>query len=214
VGDCLYPKLVPVYVQIALSERGRPFRFASTHYARHLGRWLTAPAQAQTTKLNVAYTSTTTNFSMEMITHVRAPKPHNIKHPSKPWYVVSLEVPERSRKYLRPPTTLHDRSRITGKTEGGPPSAVSSARRIRHHGNRRDTGQFRRSIVPNPRPNRNWWEIECTRNLTNSGNRDFSLYYKSETPRRDYVMEYRIRNPLLQYSIPLSISHSPTEVKP
>ena len=61
---------------------------------------LTAPAQTQTTKLNVAYTSTTTNFSMEMITHVRTPKPHNIKHPSTPWYVVSLEVPERSRKYL------------------------------------------------------------------------------------------------------------------
>ncbi len=37
---------------------------------------------------------------MEMITHVTTPKPHNIKHSSKPWYVVSLEVPERSRKYL------------------------------------------------------------------------------------------------------------------
>ena len=61
---------------------------------------LTAPAQAQTPKLNVAYTSTTTNFSMEMITHVRTPKLHNNKHPSKPWYVASLKVPERSRKYL------------------------------------------------------------------------------------------------------------------
>ena len=39
-------------------------------------------------------------LGMEMITHVASPKPHNIKHPSKPWYVVSLEVPERSRKYL------------------------------------------------------------------------------------------------------------------
>jgi hypothetical protein len=37
-----------------------------------------------------------------MIAHVATPKPHDIKHPSKPWYVVSLEVPERSRKYLGP----------------------------------------------------------------------------------------------------------------
>jgi catechol 2,3-dioxygenase-like lactoylglutathione lyase family enzyme len=42
----------------------------------------------------------TRGLGMEMITHVTTPKPHNIKHPSKPWYVVSLEVPERSRKYL------------------------------------------------------------------------------------------------------------------
>ena len=42
----------------------------------------------------------TQGLGMEMITHVVTPKPHNIKHPSKPWYVVSLEVPERSRKYL------------------------------------------------------------------------------------------------------------------
>lgn len=42
----------------------------------------------------------TEGLGMEMITHVTTPKPHNIKHPSSPWYVVSLEVPERSRKYL------------------------------------------------------------------------------------------------------------------
>ncbi|HVO95660.1 MAG TPA: VOC family protein [Terriglobales bacterium] len=44
----------------------------------------------------------TEGLGMEMITHVNMPKPHNIKHPSNSWYVVSLEVPERSRKYLGP----------------------------------------------------------------------------------------------------------------
>ena len=39
-------------------------------------------------------------LGMEMTTHVSTPKPHNIKHPTHPWYVVSLEVPQRSRKYL------------------------------------------------------------------------------------------------------------------
>ena len=39
-------------------------------------------------------------LGMDVVTHVVTPKPHNIKHPANSWYVVSLEVPERSRKYL------------------------------------------------------------------------------------------------------------------
>jgi catechol 2,3-dioxygenase-like lactoylglutathione lyase family enzyme len=39
-------------------------------------------------------------LGMDVITHVTTTKPHNIKHPNNSWYVVSLEVPERSRKYL------------------------------------------------------------------------------------------------------------------
>jgi catechol 2,3-dioxygenase-like lactoylglutathione lyase family enzyme len=39
-------------------------------------------------------------LGMDVITHIATPKPHNIKHPSKPWYVVSLEVPVKNRKYL------------------------------------------------------------------------------------------------------------------
>lgn len=39
-------------------------------------------------------------LGMDVITHVVTPKPHNIKHPAKPWYVVSLEVSEKNRKYL------------------------------------------------------------------------------------------------------------------
>jgi catechol 2,3-dioxygenase-like lactoylglutathione lyase family enzyme len=41
-------------------------------------------------------------LGMDVVTHVVTPKPHNIKHPANSWYVVSLEVPERSRKYLGP----------------------------------------------------------------------------------------------------------------
>jgi len=41
-------------------------------------------------------------LGLDVVTHVVTPKPHNVKHPAHPWYVVSLEVPERSRKYLGP----------------------------------------------------------------------------------------------------------------
>ena len=41
-------------------------------------------------------------LGMDVITHVQTTKPHNIKHPANSWYVVSLEVPEKNRKYLSP----------------------------------------------------------------------------------------------------------------
>jgi len=41
-------------------------------------------------------------LGMDVITHVQTTKPHNIKHPANTWYVVSLEVPEKNRKYLTP----------------------------------------------------------------------------------------------------------------
>lgn len=44
----------------------------------------------------------TEGLGMEMTTHVERPKPHNVKHPQNNWYVVSLEVPEKNRKYLTP----------------------------------------------------------------------------------------------------------------
>ena len=44
----------------------------------------------------------TEGLGMEMTTHVDRPKPHNIKHAANSWYVVSLEVPEKNRKYLSP----------------------------------------------------------------------------------------------------------------
>jgi len=41
-------------------------------------------------------------LGMDVITHVQTTKPHNIKHPNDTWYVVSLEVPEKNRRYLTP----------------------------------------------------------------------------------------------------------------
>jgi catechol-2,3-dioxygenase len=34
-------------------------------------------------------------LGMDVTTHIVTPKPHNIKHPAQPWYVVSLEVPKK-----------------------------------------------------------------------------------------------------------------------
>jgi catechol 2,3-dioxygenase-like lactoylglutathione lyase family enzyme len=41
-------------------------------------------------------------LGLDVITHVPTIRPHDIKHPSTPWYVVSLEIPAKNRKYLTP----------------------------------------------------------------------------------------------------------------
>jgi catechol 2,3-dioxygenase-like lactoylglutathione lyase family enzyme len=41
-------------------------------------------------------------LGLEVITHVPTIKPHDVKHPATPWYVVSLEVPIKNKKYLTP----------------------------------------------------------------------------------------------------------------
>jgi catechol 2,3-dioxygenase-like lactoylglutathione lyase family enzyme len=41
-------------------------------------------------------------LGLDVITHVPTIRPHDIKHPATPWYVVSLEIPEKNRKYLTP----------------------------------------------------------------------------------------------------------------
>ena len=101
---------------------------------------------------------------MEMISHVTTPKPHNIKHPSQTWYVVSLEVPERTRKYLGP------LQRFT--------IAVASATKLTEARNalqaRRDEFGITELAEIQDQPagqsfllcdlNRNWWEIEWPHN--------------------------------------------------
>jgi catechol 2,3-dioxygenase-like lactoylglutathione lyase family enzyme len=106
----------------------------------------------------------TEGLGMKVITHVTMPKPHNIKHPANPWYVVSLEVPERSRKYLG----VLQRFTI----------AVASPAKLKEA---RDALQARQAefaineigtVQDNPAGqsfllsdlNRNWWEIECAGN--------------------------------------------------
>jgi hypothetical protein len=102
----------------------------------------------------------TEGLGMEMITHVNTPKPHNIKHPADPWYVVSLEVPERRRKYLGP------LQRFT--------IAVSSAAKLAEGRNalavRREEFGISELGEIHEKPegesfllcdlNRNWWEVE------------------------------------------------------
>lgn len=41
-------------------------------------------------------------LGLEVITHVPTIEPHDVKHPSTPWYVVSLEVPAKNKHYLTP----------------------------------------------------------------------------------------------------------------
>jgi catechol 2,3-dioxygenase-like lactoylglutathione lyase family enzyme len=44
----------------------------------------------------------TEGLGLDVISHVPTIRPHDIKHPSTPWYVVSLEIPAKNRKYLTP----------------------------------------------------------------------------------------------------------------
>ncbi len=106
----------------------------------------------------------TEGLGMEMITHVNTPKPHNIKHPSNPWYVVSLEVPERSRKYLGP------LQRFTIAVAS--PNKLAEARNALHA--KRDEFGITELCEIREQPNgqsfllcdlnRNGWEIECSSN--------------------------------------------------
>ena len=141
-----------VYLAQVQGEKTNTYQLAAFHFPENIAAFLqrgepalqapgglTAPVQAQTTKLNVAYTSTTTNFSMEMmITHVRTPKLHNIKHPSKPWYVVSLEIPQRSRKDLGLLQRFTVAVESPAKLKEVHHALLAQRESIRHHGNRRD----------------------------------------------------------------------------
>ena len=106
----------------------------------------------------------TEGLGMEMITHVTTPKPHNIKHPSKPWYVVSLEVPERSRKYLGPlqrfTILVASPAKLTEARDAL--YARRSEFGIREIGSIAETQGNQSFMLCDL--NRNWWEIECARN--------------------------------------------------
>jgi len=41
-------------------------------------------------------------LGLDVISHVPAIEPHDVKHPATPWYVVSLEVPPKNKHYLTP----------------------------------------------------------------------------------------------------------------
>ena len=100
-------------------------------------------------------------LGMDVISHIHTPKPHNIKHPSKPWYVVSLEVPERNRKYLgvlqRYTIAVASREDLVSAHDGfrqrGAELGITELQRIR------DTDEGKSFLLCDL--NRNWWEIAC-----------------------------------------------------
>jgi len=101
---------------------------------------------------------------MDVVTHVATPKPHNIKHPANSWYVVSLEVPERSRNYLG----LLQRFTIavaTSETLMQARRALEARREefaISEIGEIQDGPDSKSFLLCDL--NRNWWEVECPKN--------------------------------------------------
>lgn len=98
-------------------------------------------------------------LGLDVITHVPTVRPHDIKHPSTPWYVVSLEVPLKNKHY---PTPLQ---RYTLTVDSAP--ALADAHRefnARREEFALDSLQ-EISEVPGGRSflicdrDRNWWEI-------------------------------------------------------
>lgn len=103
----------------------------------------------------------TDGLGLEMITHVITPKPHNIKHPAHPWYVVSLEVPEKSRKHLGPLQRFTIAVASPAKLSEAH-NALTARRNefaLTEIGEIHDTRAGRSFLICDL--NRNWWEIEC-----------------------------------------------------
>jgi len=102
-------------------------------------------------------------LGMDVVTHVVTPKPHNIKHPANSWYVVSLEVPERSRKYLgllqRFTIAVESPSKLTQAHQSL--SARQAEFAITEIGAIGDTADGQSFLLCDL--NKNWWEIAYAR---------------------------------------------------
>ena len=98
-------------------------------------------------------------LGLDVITHVPTVTPHDIKHASTPWYIASLEIKGKNRKYL----TRLQRYTVTVDS----PSALAKARAdLRTH--REEFGitaiEDIETIVGGESfllsdLNRNWWEV-------------------------------------------------------
>jgi catechol 2,3-dioxygenase-like lactoylglutathione lyase family enzyme len=98
-------------------------------------------------------------LGLDVITHVPTVRPHDIKHPSTPWYVVSLEVPAKNKHYQTP------LQRYTLSVDS--PAALAAAHR--EFNERRDefaiTSVEPIKEIPGGQSflicdrDRNWWEI-------------------------------------------------------
>jgi catechol 2,3-dioxygenase-like lactoylglutathione lyase family enzyme len=103
-------------------------------------------------------------LGLDVITHVPTIRPHDIKHPATPWYVVSLEVPPKNKHYLTP------LQRYTVAVES--PGALAEARAelaarraefgITSIAEIRDTADGQ--SFPLCDLDRNWWEIAYANN--------------------------------------------------
>lgn len=101
----------------------------------------------------------TEGLGLDVITHVLTIKPHDVKHPSTPWYVVSLEVPAKNKHFLTP------LQRYTVAVES--PAALNAA----HREFKERRGEFGLATLEEIKPSpagasfllcdldRNWWEI-------------------------------------------------------
>jgi catechol 2,3-dioxygenase-like lactoylglutathione lyase family enzyme len=104
-------------------------------------------------------------LGLDVITHVPTSKPHDVKHPSTPWYVASLEVPEKNRKYLTPlqrytvsveslSALAVAREELLSRRDEFDITAIEEIKEIR------DGQSFLLSDL-----NRNWWEVAYLTNL-------------------------------------------------
>jgi len=103
-------------------------------------------------------------LGLDVITHVPTVRPHDVKHPAFPWYVVSLEVPPKNKHYLTPLQryTVGVRSR----------EALAEA----HHAMKERSEDFGTTSIEPVRDipggqsfllcdlDRNWWEIAWIEN--------------------------------------------------
>ena len=108
-------------------------------------------------------------LGLDVITHVPTIEPHDVKHPSTPWYVVSLEVPVKNKHFLTP------LQRYTVAVESS--AALSAAHR--ELGERRE--EFGLTTLEEIKEtadgesfllsdlDRNWWEIAALNLLSRAG---------------------------------------------
>jgi catechol 2,3-dioxygenase-like lactoylglutathione lyase family enzyme len=98
-------------------------------------------------------------LGLDVITHVPTVRPHDIKHPATPWYVVSLEVPAKNKHYLTP------LQRYTVAVESA--AALGEAHRELHARRKEFATTSIEEINETPSGqsflicdlDRNWWEI-------------------------------------------------------
>jgi catechol 2,3-dioxygenase-like lactoylglutathione lyase family enzyme len=103
-------------------------------------------------------------LGLDVVTHVPTIRPHDIKHPSTPWYVVSLEVPPKNKHYLTPlqryTVAVESSAALTEAhrelNERRAEFGLTSIEAVEETG----IGQF--FLVCDL--DRNWWEVACLNN--------------------------------------------------